>query len=278
MKIISLFIAFVATPHISLADTPTATITASCLNLRTSPNTNLPAIECIDRQAHGQPTVVTLTGPEEDGFFPVQLADQRRGYMSREFLNVRPPVEAIRGTGPRTLQEQIIAIAEANTACLESGTRDRGRISNDASRASYLGLAQTFGRSLCRPSTDPARHMMVNGATGSWFANSRRPNDSIRIINGVNIVEDPEEQLVQVYQLVLAQAMRESNIRYWRGVDITNSSSQTNNTAEAGLCQTSYNAHMVTRAHVSAEAAVPCTGCLKIMRGWQLAITTKLVS
>ncbi|MCJ8278152.1 MAG: hypothetical protein HRT44_08120, partial [Bdellovibrionales bacterium] len=129
--------------------------------------------------------------------------------------------------------QELQAIAEQNTACINYDQPERYDISDRP--GAYYGLVLTMARSICRSNDDLVRMAIVTGRGGR--------NDALSHYG--QPPQNERESLVRTYTLLLSHIYQETSGEFWEGVDITNSSSFTSETAEAGLCQSSNNIHNV---------------------------------
>ncbi len=147
---------------------------------------------------------------------------------------------------PQQVNREIKALVQQHSSCHNTRIGNRGRFSGVPGY--FNGMVYSFIRSACRPGSDSIRHEMANGE------NSTRNDGLAPYFNGSNNGSE-RDLLISTRLLTLSMGMWESSGKFWEGVDVTNSASQSRSvSAEAGLFQTSYDVRGVGRGKPWADA------------------------
>lgn len=131
--------------------------------------------------------------------------------------------------------DQIVSITEKYPACGKAKLLDRSLLGR--ARGYYYGTLYSMARSICRPG-DSIKSNMLLGNIDTTKDAVYGFGSQVKLYASLNVAD--EQHLKSTYSILLSHGLIESNGDYREGVDTTNSSSNTAETAEAGLYQTSY--------------------------------------
>lgn len=150
-----------------------------------------------------------------------------------------------------SIDPEILSRMALRHSCLQANVKDRS--SFEKRQGPYLGLVNTFARSICRQNQDPAKQAMLRGSqkrTRRGIQDTVANFEQRQLLDPVslkNFKAPDDRQLIASYGIILSLMMRETNGDYREGVDVSNrrslrdskNSRSGGKTVEGGLCQTS---------------------------------------
>ena len=202
-------------------------VTASDLNVRDDPSTDG---NIVGRLTHGD--IVDWLDTSADGNWRQIQKDDLVGWSAWQFLRLVPPPT------PVAELEPILQIA-AGSAIAGYSWKNRG-----VAPIGYLkGMALAYGRAYCRFNAgDPCTLEMAKANTGDNSVDALAWLDAEFTAAEMDNSADGVATLRHLFVLLTGLGMRESSGIYCTGRD-QSASNTSADTAEAGLFQTSYNAH-----------------------------------